>query len=151
MKRLLLLAVVSLVITTSHLALADPTVISPSNLGGWVLTTFNGGYVVDPTAGTAAFVTGPGTPPLGNGSVNLATNGGGDGGAMIGTEALNGLKLSDITSLSYSTYMTTNNGQQFPYIAISFSTDGSGDPSTIDNIIFEPPYQTPFDGKSAST
>jgi hypothetical protein len=37
--------------------------------------------------------------------------------------------------------MTTNNGQQFPYVAVSFSSTGVG--PADDNIIFEPPYQTP--------
>jgi hypothetical protein len=126
---------------------ASTVVVSPGNMDGWTFATVNGSFLADPTAGTAAMVTGPATPPLGVGSAHLATIvGGGDGGAMIGTSALDGLYLSDITSLSYSTYMTTNNGQQFPYVALSFSTDGSGDPSTIDNVIFEPPYQTPSSG-----
>jgi PEP-CTERM motif len=124
---------------------ADPVVVDPTNPDGWTLATVNGGFLADPSAGTAAFVTGPGTPPLGIGSAHLATTaGGGDGGAMIGTAALDGLPLSAITSLSYSTYMTTNNAQQFPYIAISFASTGVG--PADDNIIFEPPYQTAATG-----
>ncbi len=126
---------------------AGTVVVSPTSPNGWVLTTFDGTYTENGAAGTAAYVTGPATPPAGTGSVNLATNAGyGDGGAMVGTSAYSGTLLSSITSLIYSTYMTVNNGQQFPYLAISFSTDGSGDPGSIDNAIFEPPYQTPSSG-----
>jgi len=124
---------------------ADTIVVTPSNLDGWALTTVDDTYTVNPAAGTAAFVNGPGTPPLGTGSVNLATApGGGDGSAMVGTAALDGLPLSAITSLSYSTYVTQNNGQQFPYIALSFASTGSG--PADDNVIFEPPYQNPTSG-----
>lgn len=124
---------------------ADTIVVTPSNPDGWALTTVDDTYTVNPAAGTAAFVNGPGTPPLGTGSVNLATApGGGDGSAMVGTAALDGLPLSAITSLSYSTYVTQNNGQQFPYIALSFASTGSG--PADDNVIFEPPYQNPTNG-----
>jgi hypothetical protein len=127
---------------------ASTVVVNPSNPDGWTFATVNGSFLADPTAGTAGFVTGPGTPPLGTGSAHLATTvGGGEGGAMIGTSALDGLPLSAITSLSYSTYMTSNNGQQFPYIALSFASTGSG--PADDNVIFEPPYQTPGTGNPA--
>jgi hypothetical protein len=129
---------------------ASTVVVTPSNPDGWTLTTVDDTYTVNPAAGTAAFVNGPGTPPLGTGSVNLATaSGGGDGSAMIGTSALDGLPLSAITSLSYSTYVTQNNGQQFPYIALSFASTGSG--PADDNVIFEPPYQNPVDGNPGLT
>jgi hypothetical protein len=125
---------------------ADTVVVTPTNLNGWALATTDDNG--DPSSsGTAAFVNGPATPPLGTGSVNLATAM--DGGAAgIGTAGLDGLPLSAITALSYSTYMSNNlpAGQQFPYIALSFSTDGSDSAASYDNIVFEPPYQTASTG-----
>ena len=98
-----------------------------------------------PYFGTAAMAVGPATPPLGIGSAHLATPvGAGDGAAAIATEQYDGTLLSSITSLGYSTYDVTNNGQQFPYLAISINAnDGHG---TTDTLFFEPPYQTPGAG-----
>ena len=77
-------------------------------------------------------------------AAQLATPaGGGDGAAAIATESFDGTPLSSITSLSYSTYSTANNGQQFPYLAISVST---GDGPSPDTLFFEPPYQQPSTG-----
>lgn len=86
-------------------------------------------------------VTGPATPPLGVGSANLATgNGttGGDGAEILSNTGYAGVALSSLTSLSYSTYDTLNNGQQFPYLQLEVkATNG-----TYDQLFFEPPYQT---------
>ncbi|HEY1684330.1 MAG TPA: hypothetical protein VGG19_06180 [Tepidisphaeraceae bacterium] len=142
MCRVILLAALSTVVSAGW-AMAGTVNVTPSSMKGWSFSTFDSSYSLNPSAGTTGMVSGPATPPVGTGSAHLATPDGGDT-AMIGTEALNGLKLSDITSLSYSTYMTSNNGSQFPYIQIAFNlNDGTG---TIDNITFEPPYQTPTTG-----
>jgi hypothetical protein len=93
-------------------------------------------------------VTGPGTPPLGTGSANLATgNGttGGDGAEILSDTGYAGVALNSITALSYSTYDTQNNGQQFPYLQLEISTSNHG----FDQLFFEPPYQTPGAGNPA--
>jgi hypothetical protein len=71
-----------------------------------------------------------------------------DGAASIATSSLNGVALADLTALSYSTYDTANNGQQFPYIQlnISYTNDASNDGPGTDTLFFEPPYQTPSAG-----
>jgi hypothetical protein len=125
--------------------------VTPSNMHGWTLNSFddNGSIVTSgPYAGTAQMVTGPAIPPLGTGSAHLATPVGfGDGAAAIATESFDGRALSSITSLSYSAYDVTNNGQQFPYLAVSVAT---GDPNNpTDTLFFEPPYQTPSTGNSS--
>jgi hypothetical protein len=118
-------------------------VVTPSNLDGWatMVTDSSGAQgSPNPTAG-AVFVNGPATPPAGVGSLNLYTgNGtvGGDGSAQARNSDYAGLRVSTITTLSYSTFVASNNGQQAPYLTIWIHTDG-GD----DRLWFEPPYAGP--------
>ena len=118
-------------------------VVTPGNMNGWsFLTTDNTGAPAPGNGNTAQMVTGPATPPLGVGSAQLATAPGqGDSSAQIVTSAFNGLSLSSLSALSYYTYDTANNGQQFPYMKISLSNG--------DDLFFEPPYQTPATGNPA--
>ncbi|HYA16272.1 MAG TPA: hypothetical protein VEF06_02340 [Bryobacteraceae bacterium] len=65
----------------------------------------------------------PATPPLGTGSANVyvpVNSGGstGDGAEAIATTSLDVQPLSALTSLSYSTCVTANNGQRFPYLQL---------------------------------
>ncbi len=117
-------------------------------MGNWSFDNrdVNGVVGNNPTA-SGSMVNGPGTPPLGTGSANLSTgNGttGGDGASELRNTGYNGVLLSSITALSYSTYATQNNGQQFPYLGLEISTTGGTTPNDI--IFFEPPYQTPTTG-----
>ena len=132
---------------------AATVVVSPENMNGWAFQSFDGNS--NPVSsgnyvGTGQMVSGPGTAPFGIGSANLATAPGyGNGSEALSTQAYDGTKLSAITSLSYYTYMTTNNGSQFPYIGLAISTDGNpitSNGSNLDFIDFEPPYQTPTSG-----
>jgi hypothetical protein len=124
-------------------AYAGTTVVTPSNMNGWsFLTTDNNGDPAPGNGNTAQMVTGPSTPPLGTGSAQLATAPGqGDTSAQITTDGFDGMALSSLTALSYSTYDTVNNGQQFPYLKISLNNG--------DALFFEPPYQTPSTGNPA--
>ena len=133
---------------------ADVVVVTPGNLDGWnpVVTDSNGvpngapGALGNPT-GNAQFVNGPAGAPLGGGSVNLSTGdgtSGGDGSAQLRDSNYVGTLLSSLTSLSYSTYVTSNNGQQFPYLSLTISTTGNG--TADDQLYFEPPYQTALTG-----
>src|SRR5436190_9426589 len=94
---------------------AETIVIDPTNAAanGWVFTYYdgNGNVIASPGAGySGSFVTGPSTPPLGSGSVRLTTGTDGAAAVKISTNNFNGIKLSSITQLSYSTYVTQNNG-----------------------------------------
>jgi hypothetical protein len=129
---------------------ASPIVVSPSNMGNWAFDNRDGSDVIGANAtATAAMVTGPGSPPLGVGSANLATgNGavGGDGAAELRNTGYVGTLISQITALGYSTYMTQNNGQQFPYLGLTINFTGG---TSVDDIFFfEPPYQTPGSGNA---
>jgi hypothetical protein len=147
---------VAMLASASH---AQTVVVSPANMNGWALNTFDPtGNIVTGTGGTydgtATLDYGPATPPLGVGSAHLATPvGEDDGAAAIATDNFDGTPLASITALSYSAYDVTNNGQQFPYLGLKINTgaiDNSGDGGTTANIadtlFFEPPYQQPATG-----
>jgi hypothetical protein len=137
MKRIILALVLTSVVTAAY---GDDQLVTPGNLGDWTLgTTDATGTLTGGAGDVAAIVNGPATPPVGPGSVQLTASPG-DDGAFASTTQLNGLPLADLTSLSYSTYVTSNNGQQFPYIQISVSDNGGTTPTDV--LTFEPPYQT---------
>jgi hypothetical protein len=140
MKRLLLLAAFACAALTLS-GSAAATVVAPSSMDGWALASTDATGAGPPLYGAgAAFVSGPATPPAGTGSVHLFTGtDGGEAGAIRNTD-YSGTRLDAITNLRYCTYMTLNNGQQFPYLSLEISTDGSG--TLDDRIFFEPPYQT---------
>ena len=143
---LVALAIVVLMAISARSVCAGTVVVSPTNMNGWSFVTVdsNGDPAVNLpyTNAVAQMVNGPATPPLGTGSAQLETGaGGGDGAARLITSSFSGTLLSNITSLSYSTYDTVNNGQQFPYLKLVLSNG--------DAIYFEPPYQTPSAGNSS--
>lgn len=130
--------------------------VTTTNMGDWAFNNRdNSSPVRLVNANSTAFggmVTGPATPPLGTGSAELATgNGttGGDGSEELRNTFYNGTKLNTITALSYSTYVTANDGTQFPYLLLRVSRDGSGINSNIDFIYFRPDLQTPMTGNSS--
>jgi hypothetical protein len=131
---------------------AEVVEVTPSNMGNWSFITLDntGAVCSGPVGcGSGGMVTGPATPPLGTGSANLQTGVGyGDDGTGIGTSDFNSMALSALTTLSYWTYDTVNNGQQFPYLAlnISFTNDINNDGPGTDTLFFEPPYQQPSTG-----
>jgi len=126
-------------------AQATTVTVTPSDMQGWSFWSLNNTYTGPQPGSTGAMVTGPATPPLGVGSAELSTApNGGDGGVGLTTGAYDGTLFSSLGTLSYSTYDTANNGQQFPYLAINVDlNDGSGNQDTL---FFEPPYQTPAAG-----
>lgn len=124
---------------------ADSTVVvSPANMNGWLATATDGSNTPGTNPyGSADFVNGPLTPPLGVGSLNLSTGDGTNGGdlsAQARYSGATGVLMSSITALGYSTYITSNNGQQAPYLTIYVSTTGGA--TYDDRFFFEPPYST---------
>ncbi len=88
--------------------------VSPSALNGWELAI--------PTPGTTvAFVTGPGKPPLGAGSVYVTTNSAGT--SMLGTRVYAGTRLNQITRLSYYTYRNHDDPDNRPIVTLQFDID----------------------------
>ena len=132
-------------------ALAGTVVVTPSSMAGdgWAFVHRDSSGTPDSSAnGTGQMVNGPGTPPLGSGSAQLATGNGttnGNGDQDLRTTNYAGVALNSITALSYSTYDTANNGSQFPYLALD--VNWSGGTTYNDRLFFEPPYQRPSTGK----
>ena len=139
-KRSLLVSIISttalLAFVVTVLAAAQLIVVTPASLDGWQLQT-------DSTA-TVSFVSGPATPPLGVGSAQLSVGSDGDSGAQLRNIDYAGVQLSDLTALTYSTYVSQDvtfptTGDQTAYIILNVDRDGNG---TIDDLLFfEPEYQ----------
>lgn len=100
MKKLGFAVVVGAVaLAAAQAAAAATIVVTPLNMQGWGFFDDNG------NGGLGALVTGPGTPPLGAGSAQLAVTSS-DQGYALGTGAYDGTRLQDITNLSYWSYQT---------------------------------------------
>ena len=121
-------------VTNSSLLTNTPVVVSPANMNGWVF--FNEG-----ATGSGGFETGPGTPPLGEGSAYLIVNS--TGRHNLGTQAYAGTRLDQISELRYSTFKNTNPDQAVD-IALQFDIDydgAGGNAAYQGRLVFEP-YQT---------
>jgi len=132
----------------SQSASATTILVDPADMGTWSFANANSSGLVGANPyGSGGMVTGPATPPLGTGSANLATGNGTTGGQnaeILSTTGYNLTPLSSLTALSYSTYDTSNNGQQFPYLVLE--VEGTiGGVVNYDQLFFEPPYQSPSD------
>ena len=87
------------------------------------------------------FVVGPGTPPSGTGSAQFSVGEDGNNAAQLRNPNFAGTKLSDLTALGYSTYVTQDgSGGQAVYIILQVDTDG--DAGIEDLLFFEPVYQS---------
>lgn len=101
------------VLAVATTAYAATTVIHPGDMQGW-------GFVQETPTGSGAMVSGPGTPPLGDGSANLIVDS--TGGVILAKAGYAGLALTDIDTLGYSTYRTA--GGPALAIALQFNFDG---------------------------
>ena len=115
-------------------------------MDGW---TFRAAHATGGTiTSTAGFQIGPAGQPAGSGSAKLTTGPDGDSFAELRNVNYNGVKLSDLTQLTYWSYVTakTLGSCVTGYILLSVDVDGDGvfDPvgGPDDGIFFEPCYQT---------
>jgi hypothetical protein len=141
----LLAAVGGVLATGPAVGAATIVVVTHDGQHGWHSRITDGNGASDPSFGSVTFVTGPGTPPRGVGSLRLQTNPGkGDGSAQMRNSNYSGTLLSNLTELTYYAYSAMNNGQQFPYLTFNVSCNGCSGGSTpnTDILFFEPPYQT---------
>lgn len=111
----------------------DATAVTPANLGvDWFLT--------ERTGSDGTFVVGPDTPPLGDGSLSMSLQDGSGKVTLFNYDHI-GTPLTDIESISYSTYRSsasTNPTAQFP--ALNLEVDFVGDGSSYTTLVFEPVY-----------
>jgi hypothetical protein len=116
---------------------AATLVVAPRHLNGWEVANDTCG--ADSTA-SVGFVTGPDVPPAGAGSLRLSVGSNGDSYLTLRTSEYAGVKLSSLTALAYSTYVSTANSGQAPYLDLY--VDVSGDGVRDDILTFEPIYQS---------
>ena len=105
---------------------------SPAPGEAWTL------YTRDNGAGT--FIAGPGTAPLGVGSLQLATPGSNDKAYLFNNEH-RGTPLADITAISYRTYRTAGSAQQVAALNIEVDVNGA-EAGGYTVLVFEPVYNT---------
>ncbi len=133
MRRLVVTAVAAAFAVS---ALADVVVVRPDDMHGWSFFTETG-------TGSGAMEFGPAAPPMGAGSARITVDDVTSGGG-IGLAAYQGLRLADITALSYSTYTNSSAGGVRD-IALQFNVDydlTDSDTSWQGRLVFEP-YNTP--------
>lgn len=114
--------------------------VTPGNMGDWAFMTYGPDptYTVGGGNATAEMVNGPATPPLGTGSAHLDTGSDGSQAAAIRLSNWAGTEISSLTTLGYSTYATSWNGSQLPYLTIWLSNG--------DRLWFEPTYSRALAG-----
>lgn len=150
MKRRFLLALglfATASICLSVIAWAATTiVVTPTSLNGWEVSNFDGSTNLATGSTTTAsgtkgfFAQGPGTPPAGSGSFHQVMGTNGDDAQRIRTANFNGMALTNLTDLSYSTYVSNASSNQATYIQLFVDTTGDG--AFDDILFFEPGYQS---------
>jgi uncharacterized protein DUF4394/HYR domain-containing protein len=112
--------------------------VTPSNLQTWQMqhAHCNGGT----STGAQEFEFGPASPPFGIGSLEFTVGSDGDSFETIRYPGLNNIRIDQLTSLSYYTYVTNFNDSQAPYILLNIDFDG--DTTLDDQLFFEPVYQS---------
>ncbi len=119
------------------------TVVSASGQNGWTTVLFDDGS--NPVSGSATFVNGFGTPPLGSGSLELTTGQYGDGASRIYTDNFAGVPLASISAMGYSS-ITQQASYSGLHIYLSLRVDYNNDGIEDDVIFFEPEYQNGYTG-----
>ncbi len=115
-------------------------------MNGWGLHDY-----LDQPGNTSAssFVNGPGTPPLGSGSLHFSVTTGDDVNRAT-TNAYDGIQVSTLTALSYDTYQSGAVREQDPYLRLYVNWDGSSS-SQDDAWYFEPTYTNSLYGVTGIT
>jgi opacity protein-like surface antigen len=77
-------------------AAAATVVVAPGQTDGWTAVNDTCGAA---TTGSVSFVTGPGSPPAGSGSLQYTVGSNGESYPTVRTGNVNGVRLSNLTSL----------------------------------------------------
>jgi hypothetical protein len=122
-------------------AFAATTVVTETSTD-W--TTVHSTCSAIPSTGSQVMEEGPATPPAPTGSREFRIGVNGDSFEQYRNDDLDGLPLSQLTTLTYSTYVEQfGSGDQAPYINLLVDQDGNPATTTDqDQLFFEPVYQT---------
>ena len=118
---------------TAHLT------VDPANAQGWQHQAYD---EVNYLNSNQRFVAGPGTAPLGDGSLKMSLSTADNEGRveLFRTEQYDGILVRDLRTVEYSTFSQANEGnatpQQPAYLRLSVDNDGDG--STDDSLFFFP-------------
>lgn len=113
--------------------------VTEANLQGWAHQAYDRDVYL---ASNQQFVPGPGTPPLGGGSLkmSLSRTENPERVELFRTVQYDGTKIGDLSTLTYSTYSRATAGNDTPqqpaYLRLSVDTDGNG--STDDTLFYYP-------------
>jgi HYR domain len=124
-------------------AAGGTVIVSPATQAstGWVMLQGIFGEK-GPDTGTQTYVQGPGTPPLGTGSLQIMIGSNNDWSEAVGYTNLNGISIgsTSLTELSYQTYVqqASNASQDFFLILV---VDTNGDQTADDFLFFYPANQ----------
>ncbi len=114
---------------------AATVTVTPQSMDGWAFVDDTNDTTV---TATGHMIKGPGTPPLGIGSAELETTSPIDGQALM-KNAYAGRKFSDLTTLTYSTYVKAGNGTIAPSVQFSVDKDVTDSiTSWQGRVVFEP-------------
>jgi Calx-beta domain len=113
--------------------------VDPGHAQGWKHQAYDD---VNYLNSNQQFVAGPGTPPLGGGSLKMSLSDADNGGRveLFRTEQYDGTLVRDLRNITYSTFQRANAGNDTPqqpaYLRLSVDNDGNG--STDDTLFFYP-------------
>jgi hypothetical protein len=135
----LLMAAIPLAASAQDSNTSNTVVVSQENMKGWMFIDDQNN---SQATATGTMIEGPGSPPLGSGSAELQTMVSSDGQALM-KNAYAGEKFSNLTTLSYSTYVVTGSeGSRAPALQFSVDKDvADNDTSWQGRLIYEP-YQS---------
>jgi hypothetical protein len=121
-------------------ATAEDVVVTPGGPNGWVtLGGACGGTGAG--AGSQGFAKGPELPPgPGAGSYEIRIGSDGQSFELLATRLFAGVKLVEITTLSYATYVQRGETGQAPHLELSVDTSGDG--AEDDRLVLDPAAAT---------
>jgi len=117
-------------------ASAATVVVRQDSLQGWAQA--------NQATASQAFVSGPGSPPAGTGSLQMTTgsgSGGQGGKAWMYQASYDGTRLADLTTLQYSTYQAPSSASpDFLVPSLQFGVDADNNGTFDGTLVFEPVY-----------
>lgn len=113
------------------------TTVTSANMQGWA-------FVQETATGAGSLVAGPLGQPMGTGSANLIVNA--VGGMLFGAPNHAGVRLSNITTLSYSTFRSSGGPALAPSIQLNIDKDVTdANVSWQGRLVYEPYYTQTVD------
>ena len=118
-----------------HAAVASTIVVDPASMGNWTFQQDSG------SSGAGSFVTGPGTPPLGQGSAQLSESDPTSSEILFNYLTNVGTPLSNISALSYQSYVVSSPGSSAQSPALTFNVVSNNSATSYEGrLTFEPSY-----------